>query len=82
MPAVQPKLGGFAEIVSATGGGILYSPNDAHSLFEALSELLLDPIRAQELGRCGRKWVHKNLDIESMARKMIMIYKKSTGMKS
>jgi glycosyltransferase involved in cell wall biosynthesis len=79
VPAVQPKLGGFTEIVSATGGGILFSPNDARSLYEALSELLLNPERAYELGRRGSKWVHKNLDIESAARKMITIYEKSAG---
>jgi glycosyltransferase involved in cell wall biosynthesis len=82
VPAVQPEMGGFAEIVSATGGGILYSPNDARSLSVALSELLLDPKRAYELGRRGSKWVHKNLNIEYMARKMITIYEKSTGIKS
>jgi glycosyltransferase involved in cell wall biosynthesis len=82
VPAVQPDLGGFAEIVKATGGGILYTPNDARSLYEALSELLLDPQRTHELGRRGSKWVHKNLDVENMARKMMTIYEKYAGVKS
>jgi glycosyltransferase involved in cell wall biosynthesis len=74
VPVVQPRVGAFPEIVEATGGGILYSPNDVHSLTGALASLLLDPERARELGRRGRAAVERDFSIERMARDVAAVY--------
>jgi len=57
VPVVQPRLGGFPEVVEATGGGILYEPNTPEALAAALGTLLADPSRARALGRAGREAV-------------------------
>ncbi len=74
VPLVQPNLGAFPEIIEATGGGIIYEPNDADSLARSLTTLLLDPGRARELGRQGRDSVHRHFSVEQMAKNMIAVY--------
>lgn len=67
VPVVQPRHGAFPELISATGGGLLCAPNDAHSLAAALRELLTDPPRARQLGQTGRAAVHEKFSVEKMA---------------
>jgi len=57
VPVVQPRLGGFAELVTDTGGGLLYEPNTPEALAEALAELLEDPRQACAMGAAGRQAV-------------------------
>jgi len=54
VPVVQPRLGGFTEVVGDTGGGLLYGPNTPEALAAAIGTLLDDPGRARALGRAGR----------------------------
>jgi glycosyltransferase involved in cell wall biosynthesis len=74
VPVVQPKLGAFPEIVEATRGGVLFSPNDAETLARALGGLLADGPRRAELGRIGRESVVRNYGLEKMAGGMIDVY--------
>jgi len=57
VPVVQPRLGGFPEVVESTGGGILYEPNTPQALADALGGLLAEPARVQALGQAGREAV-------------------------
>ena len=41
-PVVQPSHGAFSELLSQTGGGRLFRPNDARQLADALHEVLSD----------------------------------------
>jgi 3-deoxy-D-manno-octulosonic-acid transferase len=52
----------FAEIAQAfvTRGGAI-QVRDAAQLEGALAELLADPARREEVGKCARKVVHENL---------------------
>ena len=68
VPVVQPDHGASAELVGATGGGVLVRPNDPASLAEALEGLLDDPARARALGRAGRQVVEERFTVQSMAR--------------
>lgn len=74
VPIVQPKVGGFPELVDATGGGILYEPNNADALAEALGKLLLDPERARRLGASGRDAVSERFSVKKTASEMMEIY--------
>lgn len=74
VPVVQPKMGGFTEVVEATGGGIIYEPNDADTLAENLLKVLLDPRYAKKLGKSGRKAVHEKYNNKVMAEKISNIY--------
>ena len=73
VPVVQPRHGAFPELLDATGGGILYEPNDAHTLATAMETLLLNPTHAQELGERGRKAVSENFSVERMARGIVKV---------
>ncbi len=71
VPVVQPRHGAFPELLEATGGGILYEPNDPDALANAIESLVLDPQRARELGRRGREVVLKKFSVEYMACEMV-----------
>jgi glycosyltransferase involved in cell wall biosynthesis len=75
VPVVLPRLGSYPEIIEATGGGVLYAPNDAETLARELGALLADPGRRADLGRGGREAVVKSFSLESMAARMLEIYR-------
>jgi len=75
VPIVQPNVGGYPEFIEATGGGILYEPNDAKHLARALSSLLLNPDRIRQLGKNGRETVLKHYSMKNMAENIIKVYK-------
>ena len=70
VPVVQPRFASFPEFVESTGGGVLYEPGDPNALADALEALLLDPDKAQSLGRIGQQAVHAKFSTARMARKM------------
>ncbi|HLF95493.1 MAG TPA: glycosyltransferase family 4 protein [Planctomycetota bacterium] len=75
VPVVQPRVGSFPELVDATGGGVLYEPNDAETLARALGELLPDGDRRAELGRRGRDSVVRSFGLDTMAKNMVEVYR-------
>lgn len=74
VPVVQPKLGAFPDIVAATGGGRLYSPNTSAALAKALEALLLDPAQARALGARGRRAVLESFTATRAAEQLAQIY--------
>jgi glycosyltransferase involved in cell wall biosynthesis len=75
VPVVLPRIGSFPEIVEATGGGILYEPNTLDELVRTLDGLLGDAAKRAELGRKGRETVATSFTLDTMARKMIEVYR-------
>ena len=75
VPVVQPRIGAFPEIISATGGGICYDPTDPAGLIQALKSLLLDPAAARTLGRVGCETVRKEFNIKGTAERILAVYK-------
>ncbi len=75
VPAVEPRVGSFPELVEGTGGGILYEPNDAETLARTLGDLLADRGRLTDLGRRGRESVERDFNLRKMASAMIGIYR-------
>ena len=78
VPVVQPRAGGYPEVVEATGGGVLYDPEDPKGLVDALRELLLDPERARKLGRDGREAVLRDFGVDRMAEGIARVYETIT----
>ncbi len=76
VPVVLPQVGSYPELVAATGGGILYAPNDAATLARSLGALLADRTKAAELGRRGRAAVVQSFSAAEMAKTMIGIYRR------
>jgi glycosyltransferase involved in cell wall biosynthesis len=70
VPVVQPNAGAFPELIIATGGGVIYD-----DIVQTLKRLLTNPGLSRELGKQGRKSVEENFSIETMAKKIISIYK-------
>jgi glycosyltransferase involved in cell wall biosynthesis len=66
-PVVQPDHGGFPELIAATGGGRLYPARDEEAFVDKLEALLLAPEQAQALGQAGRRAVHEQFKVETMA---------------
>ena len=64
----------FDEWIEATGGGIIYEPNDGENLAKAITSLLNDPEQVRRLGARGRKAVIENYSISEMAKSMILVY--------
>ena len=74
VPIVQPNVGGYPEFIEATGGGIIYEPNDSTSLAQAIASLLNDPEQVRILGAHGRKAVIEKYSMSNMAKNMIEVY--------
>lgn len=56
-PVIASAVGGLPDLVEDGVTGLLVPPGDAVALAEALSSLLADPRRAEDLGRAGRaRW--------------------------
>jgi glycosyltransferase involved in cell wall biosynthesis len=64
VPVVQPRHGGFPEIIELTGGGLIAEPN-ATALADAIESLLLE---------VGRKSVQERFSIAHMAKQSVMAY--------
>ncbi len=71
VPVVEPAIGCFPETLALTGGGVLYEPNTAEKLAEAIESLLLDPQAARRLGAEGRAGVARSFEIGQTAAQMV-----------
>ena len=74
VPVVQPNIGGYPEFIEATGGGIIYEPNDSENLAKALASLLTKPDQVRKFGAQGRKAVLEKYSMSDMAKKIIKVY--------
>ena len=74
IPVVQPSLGAFPEIVNLSGGGVIYQYNTPLALCEALSALLSDSEKLNNLSLNARKGVEVNFNIHDHAKEMIEVY--------
>ena len=73
VPVVMPDHGCAAELVAATGGGLLHKPRDVADLADKIDCLLRDPERARALGRAGREAVRREFDVERTARSLLEV---------
>ena len=74
VPVVEPSSGVFPELLEMTGGGVLFEPNNAAALADAMKPLLLKPDYARQLGKRGRDAVFEKFNIEQTAEEMVRIY--------
>lgn len=74
VPVVQPRIGAFPEIISTTGGGLCYDPNEPGALAMTLKSFLLNPEEAQRVGRIGCENVCKLFNVKNTAKSILKIY--------
>ncbi|MDB6034938.1 MAG: hypothetical protein JWM16_5276 [Verrucomicrobiales bacterium] len=76
VPVVQPRTASFPELVEATGGGLLCEPGSATALADSIESIVLDPVRARELGARGRIAVQKTFSLDAMTRGVLQVYER------
>jgi len=74
-PVIATRGGGIPEIVIDGETGILIPMNDAPAMADAISELLSDNRRRNELGSRGRRRTQEHFTIERTARTIELFYK-------
>ena len=75
VPVVQPKRGGFTEVVEKTGGGLLVDPDSVTSLADGLHALWSDRSRARALGASGFEGVRAHYTVEQSATRLLDVYR-------
>ena len=74
VPVVQPAHGSFPELIDATGGGVLVTPDDPAALAAALRQLMDQPDERRRMARLGQETVHARFDAGTMARATVQVY--------
>jgi len=74
IPVVQPRRGGFTEVVEKTGGGLLVKPDDPASLADGLLEIYRDPSLAKRLAESGYQKVREHYGVGVMADRALEVY--------
>jgi len=74
VPVVQPKRGGFTEIVEKTGGGILVTPDDVDSLAAGVLELANSQSLRISLGESGFAKVRDHYSVGRMTDEALAAY--------
>jgi glycosyltransferase involved in cell wall biosynthesis len=74
VPVVQPRRGGFTEVVEKTNGGLLVEPDDHEKLAEGILRIYNDPELAERLGESGYEKVREHYSVARMADRAIEVY--------
>ncbi len=69
-PVVVGDSGGAPEAVRDGETGIVVNPEYPSAIADALADLLLNPTRADNMGRAGAKWVHDEWTWDAMASRL------------
>lgn len=76
VPVVQPRHGTFPETLAVTQGGILFEPESADALANALLELYHDPARRAKLGAQGQAAIRREFSDVKMAETTLEVYRR------
>lgn len=74
VPVVQPRRGGFTEIVEKTGGGLLVQPDDPRALADGILEIYRNKQLAADLGAKGFRGLREQYTSAHMADKLLQAY--------
>ncbi len=76
VPVVEPNHGVFPELIEATGGGVLFTPNDPADLAATLGRLMDDEALRRQLGRNAHEAVRDRFSAATMARETLAVYRR------
>ncbi len=76
VPVVLPDQGVFPEYISRSGGGVLYNPDEAGALEEALELMIEDEALRTRCGRLGREAAESYFNSERMAQETRGFYQR------
>jgi glycosyltransferase involved in cell wall biosynthesis len=78
VPVVQPRRGGFTEVVEKTGGGLLVKPDDPDALAEGIREIYRNKELAAGLSAKGFHGVRQHYTAAQMADKLLVAFQSVT----
>jgi len=78
-PVVAFQVGGIPEVVIDGETGLLVPPEDTEAFAAALTELLLDPERAQKMGAAGEKRAREHFSEKKMLESYIRLFNELVG---
>jgi glycosyltransferase involved in cell wall biosynthesis len=76
VPVVQPRRGGFTEIVEKTGGGLLVTPDDPIALAGGLYDLWSDPVKRCTLADHAYAGVRDHYTVARSADRLVDVYRR------
>ncbi|HEY6245030.1 MAG TPA: glycosyltransferase family 4 protein [Pyrinomonadaceae bacterium] len=79
VPVLQPRRGGFTEVVERTGGGLLVEPDNVDALTEGILKLATDRELRASLGQCGFQKVREHYSVSRMADSALEAYTSVIG---
>jgi glycosyltransferase involved in cell wall biosynthesis len=79
VPLVQPRRGGFTEVIERTGGGLLVKPDDPQALAEGIREIYRNKKLAEELSAKGFRGVRQHYTAAHMADKLLLALQSVTS---
>jgi glycosyltransferase involved in cell wall biosynthesis len=74
VPVLQPRRGGFTEVVERTGGGLLVEPDNVDALAEGILKLATDTELRASLGQSGFQKVREHYSVSRMADSALTAY--------
>jgi glycosyltransferase involved in cell wall biosynthesis len=74
LPVVATNVGGNAEAVSDGVSGFIVPPEDPAALAAAITRLLSDPGKAQEMGAAGKKLASEKFTTDAMMHQITLAY--------
>ena len=74
VPVLQPRRGGFTEVVERTGGGLLVEPDNIDALAEGIVKLATDTELRASLGQSGFQKVREHYSVGRMADSALEVY--------
>jgi len=74
VPVVVPDRGIFPEMLSLTGGGLLYPAGDTEALEAMLTDLIRNPERAIALGDAGAEGVPRHFSADQMVEGTLAVF--------
>jgi glycosyltransferase involved in cell wall biosynthesis len=67
-PVVASNTGGTPELILDKVTGLLVPPKDSRALANGITDLLKNPLKAQQMGINGKKRVEENFTLDKHAR--------------
>jgi D-inositol-3-phosphate glycosyltransferase len=74
-PVIASRVGGLPEIVIENQTGLLVEPGNTEEIAGAIRFFLKDPIKIEEYGAKGKRFLETELSWDSIADKMLDVYK-------
>ena len=71
---VATTTGGLPEVVAQGETGLLVPPGDVEALAATVVALLEDPVRREQMGRCGRARVNERFSLDASVAHMEQLY--------